>query len=479
MRVRTPTHELPFATSLLLVIAGCLAAGCGPTPDDSDSTAPAEAAPGDAEWVRPDRPNVVLITHDTTRADRLSCYGYPRETSPNLDAVAAEGARFDLAISVASVTPVSHASILSGLYPYQHGLRVLYAGSGYTLPESVPTLATVLRDAGWSTGAFASGFPVSEVFGLDRGFDTFDNGLDSDPDEVFQSDGEHDRWDLGRFQRRSDDTTDAVLDWLDEVEEPFFLWVHYWDPHDSKMVPPKEFLERFEADSPSDLYDAEVAFVDAQFGRLVDALREDRRLDRTALAVTADHGQGLGDHDWWNHRLLYQEHIRLPLVLRCPGEAAGVAVQDLVRSVDLFPTLLELAGVDAPSVEGRSLLPLWRGEPDAPRAAYADQLNLWDSNAVMLEKRPDADLLHVWMERDWKLIYHPRAPQQSELYHLASDPGELVNVYSKHPTEAARLLAQLKQRDVFRDEGFGDVDPGDDRTDALNALGYLGDEGDE
>jgi arylsulfatase A-like enzyme len=243
-------------------------------------------------------------------------------------------------------------------------------------------------------------------------------------------------------------------------------------------VPPDDFEVPFEVSTPQDVYDAEVAYVDAQFGRLVDTLHADGRLDRTLLAVTADHGQGLGDHGWWNHRLLYQEHIRLPLVLRFPGEPAGAVVDELVRSVDLYPTLLEAAGVHAPaSVEGRSLLPLWRGEPDAPRSAYADQLNLWDTNAVMLEKRPDDDLLHVWMDREWKLIHRPTAPERSELYHLTEDPGELVNVYADHPEVAARMLVQLEALGAFRAEGFGDVEAGDARTEALNALGYLG--GDE
>jgi len=404
------------ATEHLLLAAG-LALLCGCADESSGADRGVRAAASARPAADPSfagRRNVVLITHDTTRADHLSCYGYEWETTPHLDALAAEGARFELCISVASVTPVSHASILTGLYPHQHGLRVLYAQSGYSLPDTVPTLASVLAAAGWRTGAFVSGFPVSEIFGLNRDFAVFDNGLDNDPERVFQDDGEHQRWDLARYQRRSDETTDAALAWLEEVEEPFFLWIHYWDPHDQKLVPPQDVIERFKGNPETGLYDAEIAYVDAQFGRLIDALKADGRHDRTLFAVTADHGQGLGDHDWYAHRLLYQEHIRLPLVLRDPAQPRGVVVDDLVRSVDLFPTVLELLGVEAPEpVEGRSLLPLWRGEDEAPRQAYADQLNLWDSNATMLKRRPDADLLHVWMDRRWKLIFRPLRPDES------------------------------------------------------------------
>ncbi|PYT05640.1 MAG: hypothetical protein DMF49_13460 [Acidobacteria bacterium] len=345
--------------------------------------------------------NVILITLDTTRADRFGCYGNPAPTTPNFDQLAREGARFDLAVSAAAVTPVSHASILTGLYPYQHGLRVLYAGSSFRLPDTVPTLATVLHEAGWHTAAFLSSFTVSDYFGFKRGFEVFDAGLRGPTDQVMTPAGDGTwKWDVTTNQRRSDETTGRALDWVGRGRRPFFLWIHYWDPHDDVLVPPAEFISRFDnGDGTEDqrkikLYDAEIAFVDSQFGRLIDSLKRSGDYDKTVFAVVADHGEGLGDHGWWHHRILYQEQIRLPLILRAPGWPKGKAVGELVRSIDIFPTILDAVGVASPPrVEGRSLRDLIEGKPEPPRTAYADALNLFDLNAKMLEKRPNDDLL--------------------------------------------------------------------------------------
>ncbi|MCH7813779.1 MAG: sulfatase [Planctomycetes bacterium] len=434
---------------------------------------------------RSHRPNVLLVTLDTTRADHLGCYGYGRPTSPHLDALAAEGIRFDLAIAQAASTPVSHASILTGLNPYQHGLRVIYAASGYRLPDAVPTLATVLGHRGWATGAVLSSFTVSEFFGLDRGFDHFDNGLGHASDDVLRqrADGAW-MWQQRPNQRRSDETTDRAIAWLERTDRPFFLWVHYWDPHDLFLRPPDDFVARFKP-SPSAgpnereqaLYDAEIAFLDAQFGRVIEALKRSGIYDNTVIVVVADHGQGLGDHGWRGHRIIYQEQIRVPLILRLPGGPAGHVVSDLVRTIDVYPTVLEALDVDGPGpVEGLGLDDLIHGRPDTPRFAYADAILAYDLNAAPIRKqRPDDDLLYCLMDRSWKLIYRPTRPERSELYDLSADPTELHNRYHDRPEQALRLQTALEKLDPFVAGPFGQ---GYDREvlERLRSLGYVGDE---
>ncbi len=433
----------------------------------------------------PRRNNLLLVTLDTTAADRLSCYGYATETTPHFDALGHEGTRFDLAIAQAAVTPVSHASILTGLNPYRHGLRVLYAADAYKLPESVPTLATILRDSGWHTGAFLSSFTVSEWFGLERGFEVFDNGLTKAADaQLHEADDGFWGWDMVSAQRRSDRTAERAAVWLGQAAEPFFGWVHFWDPHDTMVLPPAELAARFAPRGPtpedrlSAVYDAEVSFVDRQFGRLVAALKAADRYERTIIVVVADHGEGLTDgqtdHGWWRHRLLYQEQIRVPLIVRLPRGPAAKVCPELVRTIDIFPTVLEALGVSVPTaVDGLTLRGLMAGQPEPPRRAYADQLNLYDLTAQMIEARPQDDLLYCLMDRTWKLIYKPRRPEQSELYNLRDDPRELRNLYSSAPPEGESLLNELRRLDCFVDQGPGSGLADEWALEALRSLGYL------
>ncbi len=432
--------------------------------------------------------NVVLVTLDTVRADYLSSYGYPLETTPHLDALAQSGARFELCVSTSGLTPVSHASILTGLNQDRHGLRVMDAGTGYTLEDSVPTLASQLRAAGWTTGAFLSAFPVSERFGLDQGFDVFRNGLGGAVVEMTELDDGNTKWDGKQYQRRSDETVDELLAWLDGVDEPFFVWIHLWDPHDGNTMPPAEFADRFGlvSNTPTDKHDqvkltyaTELAYVDAQFGRLVEGLEQLELVDDTVFAVTADHGEGLFEHDWHHHKILYQEQLHVPLIVKLPEGPQGAVVHPLVRTVDVAPTVLDVLGLPTGDVDGRSLLPLLRGEDDAPRLAYADALNEFDRNARLQESRPQDLLLYSMMDQRWKLIFRPRAPDTSELFDLASDPDEANNLYAPDHPEALRLLRELRARGPLRLEGFGRSRATREVSDALKGLGYVGDDPDE
>lgn len=431
--------------------------------------------------------NVLLITLDTTRADRLGCYGYPKNTSPNLDALAADGVRFELAISTAAVTPVAHASILTGLNPYQHDVRVFYGPVGHYLSAAHPTLATILKSQGWATAAFISAYPASERFGLHWGFDTFETGLQEPVTAASgQPGGGELTWDHHRTaiaqQRRADTTTNATLQWLNKAERPFCLWVHYFDPHDPRVVPPKGVTDRwgYSRSAPNFkvlLYDPEVFFMDAHLGRLLDWLKDAGQYHNTIIAVVADHGQGLGDHGWMQHRLLYQEQIWLPLIIRLPDGPRNRVVDQLVRCTDVLPTILDALGLQPPAaMEGKSLLPIIAGAAEPPRLAYAEALNTLDmfAHGVVPVPEHQDDLLFCVMDQNWKLIYHRDHPENSELYHLVDDPKELNNVAAAYPQEFARLLQWLSDAGAMTVELIEPETPLDEETiRKLESLGYM------
>ena len=447
------------------------------------------------------RPNVLLITMDTTRPDYLGTYGRrPDARTPSLDALAAEGTRFDKAMSASAVTPVSHASIVTGEFPYHHGLRVLHADGGFTLPREHASVAQTLKDAGYHTGAVHSAFPVSRFFGFQRGFDSFQdmNGemeerADPRPDEPGEM---RTGWDTTGLQRRSDHTTDLAIDYIDESLEagdaPFFLWVHYWDPHDPILRPPLEYTPGVTIDAegkPSrwgdSEYAAEVRFMDEQIGRLFAEMKKRGVWENTTIVVTADHGEGLSDglrdHQWFSHRMVYEEQVQVPLLVRTPGPSGQqrAVVPELVRTVDIVPTLLDYCGLESPrALDGLSLRPLMEGRPSEPRIGYADQINGYDANAKMVEKRPDATFLYCVTDGRWKLTYRPHAPNQSELFDLSSDPDELVNLIGRQPDITQRLLADLAVRNPWVLSPFPPDSNGEEgMREKLENMGYAGADG--
>lgn len=431
-----------------------------------------EAAPG---------LNVLLITLDTTRSDHLGCYGYTMPTSPRLDGFARSGTLFTNAYSTASVTPVSHASILTGQYPYEHGLRVLHGLSENRLPDGAVTLAEILRDAGYETAAFISAFPAGSRFGLNQGFKRFDEAFLEEPIErIVGSDG---TVNTRRNQRRAADTTNIALDWLASVPKPFFAWLHYFDPHDPRIVPPREFLMQFAipTDSMSNklkrLYDIEIRYMDQQIGRVFDALDAMGRAADTVVVIVSDHGQGLGDHDWWAHGILYQEQIRAPLIIRAPGMPAGRRVQHLVRTVDVAPTILDLVGLDPGSLghaDGLSLVPMLEGESTDPGyVAYADSVNMLTYRSALGTSDVKNEMLFALTNGRWKYIHHLIREYESELYDLVRDPRELSNLYGVRAEVVERWLEDLKTRRFQPDHTQSRGQMSAEDIERLRSLGYL------
>jgi len=425
--------------------------------------------------------NVVLITLDTTRADHLGCYGYAKDTSPNLDALARQGVLFERAISSAAVTPVSHASILTGLHPYSHGLRVLHGLEENTLSTSNPTLAEILGASGYQTGAFVSAFPSGSRFGLDRGFQTFDEDYarpGSSP--PVRSSG---IVETGLNQRRADETTDRALRWLEGVEGPFLLWAHYFDPHDARLLPPRSYLQQFRRPEGSvqdwlrELYDLEIGFMDREIGRLLSVLRSAGRRESTIVVVVSDHGEGLGDHGWWTHGVLYEEQIHVPLIIAGPGAVAGSRNDALVRTIDIVPTILdwlEFHPSVVESVEGRSLLGAVRGQQAIPRlVAYADSLNVLTYRPWKGWADEKDEMLFAVSDGEWKYIHHRNREQESELYNLVEDPGETTNLIAER-SDIARLMRKNLEERAELSTSAPDTD-GMSREDIerLQSLGYV------
>ena len=255
----------------------------------------------------PSGPNLLLITIDTLRADRVGAYGAATAATPVLDALAGRGVRFDEAQTAVPLTGPSHATILTGQYPPTHGVR---GNVVFTLGDQYPTLATLVKRRGYRTAAFVGAYPVAAAFGFNQGFDTFD--------EEFHETGPLDQG----AERRANEVADAAGRWLSSPaanDAPFFMWVHFYDPH-APYDPPSPYRERF-AGRP---YDGEIAFTDAQIGRVLEALRASGRERDTVVMVLADHGEGLGDHGEATHAVLtYQSTMRVPFVVAGPGVPAA------------------------------------------------------------------------------------------------------------------------------------------------------------
>jgi arylsulfatase A-like enzyme/Tfp pilus assembly protein PilF len=397
------------------------------------------------------------VTLDTVRADRLPAYGYTGIATPALDEIAREGVRFANTASTVPFTFPAHSSILTGTYPPRHGVR---ENVGFVLGNGVPTLAERLKDAGYATAGFVSAFVLDGRWGIGRGFETYFD--DFDPEALKGAN-------LASGQRDGAETVAAATAWLDQrpPDKPFFLWLHLYDAHDP-YTPPEPFASRY----PGRPYEAEIAYVDELVGRFREALAQRGLLDASALVVTADHGEGLGDHgEQFHGYFVYDSTVRVPLFLRLPGaELAGRTVETAVSHVDLVPTFLDLAGLPpAAGLDGKSLLPVATAAFDPARTAYSESLY---------------PLLHYgWSplralrNAGHKYIEAPRP----ELYDLAADAGEAHNVIRAERREAAELRRKLADLRSHLEAGSpaaarpADLD--EETLARLAALGYVAGQG--
>ena len=353
---------------------------------------------------RPAPRNLLLISIDTLRADRLGSYGYAAAQTPHLDALARAGLRFAQATTVVPLTLPAHSSLLTGTFPSWHGVR---DNGGFYLGEEQVTLAEVLRENGFRTGGFVAAFVLDRRWGIAQGFDRFFDNFDFDKFDQAPS--------MDYIQRPGAEVVDRALEWIaEDRERPFFAFVHLYDPHTPYQAP-EPYRSHFPA-TMHGAYDAEVAATDAQVGRLLDALAKSGRLSRTLVIVVGDHGEMLGEHGEQQHGFfIYDAAVRIPLIIAGP-EVPVRQVADQVRIVDVMPTALDFLGVPAPKdVQGTSLKP----------AALGTRLDLVAHSETWLPRYH-----YGWSElqsvQDGRFKYI-RAPQP-ELYDLQTDPGETVNL---------------------------------------------------
>ncbi|HET7747013.1 MAG TPA: sulfatase, partial [Vicinamibacteria bacterium] len=387
-------------------------------------------------------PHVLLVTIDTLRADAVGAYGAARAATPRMDRLAAGGARFDDAHAHNVVTLPSHANILSGRHPHEHGVR---DNAGFRFPARLETLATLLAAGGYRTGAFVSAFPLDSRFGLARGFQVYDDDFaDATSRPAFQVQ-----------ERRAEETVARARRWLDASGgAPAFAWVHLYEPH-FPYAPPEPFASAFRDDP----YRGEVAATDAALGPLLDPILAAGADGRTLVVLTSDHGEALGEHGEATHGIFaYEATLRVPLVLYAPGRVTPRVVKEPARHVDLLPTILAALGLPAPEgLPGRDLL---SSAPPTAATTYFEAL----SGSLNRGWAPVHGVIH---ERH-KLVDLPLV----ELYDLAADPGESNDLAARDPQRVEKL------RGLLRTLRAGDVAAARtpetaEARERLESLGYL------
>ncbi|MBL8851057.1 MAG: sulfatase-like hydrolase/transferase, partial [Planctomycetaceae bacterium] len=400
-------------------------------------------------WQRqPAAVNVLLITLDTTRADRIGCYGHAGAQTPAINALAARGVLFEQPHTPVPLTLPAHSSLLTGLLPPEHGVRLNGAAR---LDSAIPTLTGALRDAGYRTGAFVAAIVLARRHGLDSGFETYDDDLslaEPNPDQShLYRDGRH--------------VIDAALHWLEHGDSrPTFCWVHLYDPHDPYLEHADEFGNEFQGRA----YDAEIAYADRQIARLVDHLRSAGTLENTLIVIAGDHGESLGEHGEQTHGyMVYEPATRVPLIVAGPGVPTGRREAEPVSLVDVFPTVCELLRLPSPAeISGRSLAAAFNDLPLEAIPAYAETMQpIHEANWAPLQS----------ISTDgWKYI-RTRRP---ELYHLANDAGEANDLSSAEPERVASMeaaLQDLESRLQIREAAATALAPEERR--ALESLGYV------
>lgn len=451
------------------------------------------------------KPNVLLIILDAARPDHLSCYGYGRKTTPNIDDLAEDGVLFENAISPAGWTPPAHASLFTGLFPSQHGLQ---HGSLH-LNQRFPTLAEILRSSGYKTIGISNNPWVSHATGLDRGFEIFH--------EVYYKRGsllETFRFAIQKLFAiigNSDDdgahrTNRLALTYLSQQErkgQPFFIFINYLESHLPYKVPRpyatlfgkragsginqdwrqyvsgRVAMDEDDFENLKSLYDGAIAYLDARIEELLSCLRQREMLEETVVIITSDHGDNFGDHGLMGHELgLYDSLLRIPLIIRCPSLfPAGWRVTEQVQLLDVFTTILEILGHEGVETQGYSLLPE-RVKANPRRFTVAEQSH--PSFEVFTKRFPEFDLspydreLRAIRTEDYKYIW--ASDGRDELYNIRVDPQEKENLISTQPEEAQELRQMLEEwlkgfTPYEAEEGAVEMD--EITRERLRGLGYI------
>jgi arylsulfatase A-like enzyme/Flp pilus assembly protein TadD len=431
-RILTPGPGRPCLGLAALVLA--LGASCSQPP-----APPAPATP----------PHILLVTIDTLRADRLG-----RGFTPTLDGLAAEGVRFTHARAGVPLTLPSHATILSGLLPPRHGVR---ENATYRFDAEHPTIASVLEARGYRTAAVVGAFVLDRQFGLDAGFDSYDDRIPRSPDADVRLESE----------RPAAAVTDAALAWAERAAEPpgspFFLWVHYYDPH-APYDPPAQHL----ASAGGQRYDGEVAYVDAELRRLLDGLSARGLQSETMVVVAGDHGESLGEHGERTHgMLLYDAAVRVPLIVKLPGQAKPAVRTDPASLADIAPTILGAVGRAAPGAEApgaKAAHPPMDGVDLLSAPQPADRELYAETNYPRVAGWTP---LRSLVSGPWKLV----GSSPPELYDVVRDPGEATNLAAQRTSMASAMAARLAEMD--RRSAATPSAPSREAQDRLRALGYV------
>jgi arylsulfatase A-like enzyme/tetratricopeptide (TPR) repeat protein len=403
------------------------------------------------------KPNVILITLDTTRADHLACYGYPNVKTSNLDSLARKGVLFEQCAASSPLTLPSHCSIMTGMYPTYHGVRL---NGNTALSEEQTTIAEVLSAQGYQCGAFIGAFVLDGRWGLKQGFQHYDDEFDLK---------KYKHLDLGAVQRPGNQVMDAALAWLEKQKKSsFFAWIHLYDPH-IPYEPPEPYYSEYSQRGLSGLYDGEIAFMDEQVGRCVSWLEKNSLDKNTFLILIGDHGEGLGSHGEGTHGyFIYEYAVHVPFLVVTPfDDLQGIRVSSQVRAVDVFPTLLGLSKIKVSAkVHGQSLLPLMF-QPEKKKEDYAYGESLTPS--LQYGWSP----LHSLRTTHYKYIDAPKA----ELYDLTQDTDEQTNLYQEYPDVARKMKTELDR--LIAETAKGAPAPqaanlDKETVERLAALGYIG-----
>ncbi|MFC2173429.1 sulfatase [Acidobacteriota bacterium] len=441
-------------------------------------------------------PNLLLITMDTVRADHLSCYGYARKTSPIIDRLASQGVRFEDAYCEVPITAPSHATMLTGLHPSRHGVRT---NGLYVLNPGRRTLAEILEEKGYQTAAFLGAIPLDHRFGLNQGFQVYDDDFSS---SELSGKAKQDWYGIKVIngERRASEVVKRALSWLRHRDEnPFFLWVHLFDPH-SPYAPPPPFTRKFYPADPAAsaidslkpvkdlghpwhewlepyrdlrypiaLYDGEIAYADNQVGKLLEGLEESGEDQRTVICLVADHGESLTEHNYYffHGDLLYEPSLRIPWLMVYPSNLdAGLTVKGRVQLADLMPTVLDLLGVELPAgLDGTSLVPAIKGAQINENRPILHEALLRDGSGKGVR---------AIRSGDFKLIAYPDG--KIELFNIAQDPVETFNIAKENNDLAMKLHAELKDLESKLEapgqeqQREGILDP--QALEALRSLGY-------